>query len=126
MTLRQSLPVLRRWWWVVVAGVVIGVAVGWVSAPGPSSTVTTYQATPPLPPEPGTAASGEVNHAAVLATMGAVPDRVAARLGLDRAAVQAMVSAGTHDNEGEVLITARSPDPAQAEALANDTAEELI
>ncbi|MDQ1500026.1 MAG: hypothetical protein QOI86_3366 [Actinomycetota bacterium] len=108
-----------------MAGLLIGVVVGWVSAPETVATPT-FEATHTLLFEPRAGGGGEINQAAVLATMGAVPDRVAARLGIDRKLVRSMVSAGTHDNEGEVLITARSPDRAQAVALADVTSEELI
>ncbi|MEY2566317.1 MAG: hypothetical protein QOE35_846, partial [Actinomycetota bacterium] len=110
---------------VIVAGILIGVVVGWVSAPGTARTATTFQATHTLILD-AAAGGSEINRAAVLATLGPVPDRVAARLGLDRPLVRSMVSAGTHDNVDELLITGRSANPAQAEALADVTAEELI
>ena len=111
---------------IAVAGVIIGVALGWISAPGTGRVLPTYEATHTLLVDPRVKDGGLVNRAALLATMGAVPDRVAARLGLTPAAVRSMVSAGTHDNEGEVLITGRSTDRGQAVALADVSAEELI
>ena len=125
MTL-PPLQVLRRWRSIIVAGVLIGVVVGWLSAPGRVVGSTTYEATHQLILDPPTRGGSEVNRAAVLATLGAVPDRVADRLGIDRRLIRSMVSAGTHDDVGVVLITGRSTDPAQAEALADVTAEEVL
>ena len=61
----------------------------------------------------------------LLATLGPVPDRVAARLALSGQRVRSMVSADS-GGPGVLLITGRSDDRTQAEALANVTAEELI
>jgi len=126
MGLADTLHGFRRWWFLVVAGVLIGVAVGWVSASGKSAGRSAFEATSTLLVDPRVTDGSLINRAAVLATMGAVPDRVAARLGVDGTLVRSEVSAGTHDNEGEVLITARSPTRAGAEALANVTAQELV
>ena len=126
MTLRQSLQVVRRWGSVVVAGVLIGVAVGWVSAPGTAATTTAFQATHTLLLVPQAGGGSQTHQAAVLATLGPVPSRVAARLGIDRRLLQTMVVTYIPANERVLLITGRSADRAQAEALANVTAEELI
>ncbi len=118
---------MRRWRSVVVAGIVIGVVVGWVSAPGTAATDTTFEATHSLLLEtPAGNYPLLYYRAPAMATFGAVPGRVAARLGVDRRVVQSMVSAEAPPNKGELLITARSRDRAQAEAVANVTAEELI
>jgi capsular exopolysaccharide synthesis family protein len=124
MTLRESLHVIRRWRSVVVAGALIGVVVGWVSAPG-TATTTTFEATQTLILDRRTDFV-QIPRAAVLVTLGAVPDRVAARLGIDGRLVRSTVSAETPINLGVLLIKGRSVDRAQAEALANVTAEELI
>jgi capsular exopolysaccharide synthesis family protein len=126
MRLLGSLQVLRRRWPVTAAGIVVGLVVGWVSAPGATTVATTFEATHILLIDPSVNDGSLVNRVALMATLGPVPGRVAARLHVDPRQVQSMVSAGTHDNEGEVLITGRSNDRAQAEALANVTAEELI
>jgi capsular exopolysaccharide synthesis family protein len=68
----------------------------------------------------------EVRQAAAVATLGAVPDRVAARLGVNPQQVRSKVSAATDDKLGELLITGRSTDQGRAVALADVTAEELI
>lgn len=126
MTLRDYLQVLLRWRVLTVAGMLIGVVVGWVSAPGQPAMTSGFEATHTMILDPSAGDRTLVNRAAVLATLGAVPDRVAARLGIEGASVRSMVSAGTHGSTGELLITGRSTDPAQAEALANTTAEELV
>ena len=117
---------MRRWRSVIAAGVLIGVGVGWVSAPGRAGATTTFAATQTMILDESAGSSSDINRAAVLATLGPVPARVAARLGLNPQRVQSMVSAGTHDYVNELFITGRSADRAQAEALARDTAEELI
>lgn len=112
-----------------MAGVLIGVVVGWVSAPGTAATTTTFQATHTLILDPRARDNSEIYRAAPLATLGAVPDRVAGRLGIDRRRLRSMVSVEVPANVADVevlLITGRSTDRAQAEALANVTAEELI
>lgn len=124
MTLRRFLRAVRRWRSLVVAGTLIGVVVGWVSAPGTASAPVTFQATHTLIPKPG--ASVQILQAAAVATLGAVPRRVASRLGTEPQLVQSAVSTDTPANTGLLLIMARSTDRAQAQALADLTAEELI
>jgi capsular exopolysaccharide synthesis family protein len=124
MTLRRSLHVMRRWRAVIVAGLLMGVVVGWLSAPGTVAKTVTFSATHTLIRQPGAVADAPIYQAPVLATAGAVPGRVAARLGIDRRLVQSMVS--TKTGVGVLLITARSADRVQAKAVANVTAEELV
>lgn len=109
-----------------MAGVAIGLVVGWVSAPGTASARPMYRATHTLIAKPGATDFSPLLRGSALATLGAVPSRVSSRLGIDRQRVQAMVSTDTPANTGLLLVIARSPDRAQAEALANATAEELI
>ncbi len=110
-----------------MAGAVIGLVVGWVSA-GATATNTSrvFEATNTLilvRQVGGDTEAKRVNQ--VLTTLGPVPARVAARLGIDRQQVQAMVSADGR-RPGVLSIIGRSTDRSQAEALANVTAEELI
>jgi tyrosine-protein kinase len=123
MTGRQ---IARRWRWLIVAGAMIGGVVGWVSAQEAPPATTRFEATSTLFLVRQVASGSEstrVNE--VLATFGAVPDRVAARLRIDRQLVRSMVSAHS-GGPGLLLVTARSADRAQAEGLANVTAEELV
>jgi Mrp family chromosome partitioning ATPase len=122
----QFLYVIRRSRSLILAGILMGVIVGWVSAPGTDATTATFQATHSLILLPGSHENALINKTAALATRGAVPDRVARRLGIDRQELPSKVSAETRDFAGQLLITGRSGDRAQAEALANVTAEELI
>jgi Mrp family chromosome partitioning ATPase len=132
MTVRDSLPVMRRWRLVIVAGVLIGVVVGWVSAPGRTVTAEGFKATQSLILDPhgaGSAGNAPIYRAALLTRVGVVPDRVADRLGINRQRVRSMLSAEVPIDVAVVnvlLITGRSADRAQAEALANVAAEELI
>jgi capsular exopolysaccharide synthesis family protein len=126
MTLHESLRVMRRWRSVILAGVLVGLLVGWVSATSAAPKTTTFAATQTLIFDPQARGGSELGRIAVLATLGPVRDRVAARLRLDRQSVGSMVSAVPSGNVGLLLITGRSTDRAQAEALANVTAEELI
>jgi Mrp family chromosome partitioning ATPase len=115
---------MRRSRWVIVAGAVIGVVLGWVSAPGNAAPLT-FKATNISIFEFGVGGVSQAR-AAVLATTGAVPRRVAGRLGIDVDLVQSHVQAEFRSTGSVLLITGRSADAAQAEALANGTAEELI
>jgi Mrp family chromosome partitioning ATPase len=125
MTIRQFLAAIRRWWSLVAVGILVGAVVGWVSAPGTAAGRNVFQATQTLFIN-APAGGSQINRAAVLARLGAVPERVAARLGIDRRLVGSMVTAESRDNQNALLITGWSTDRGQAEALANVTAEELI
>lgn len=117
---------MRRWRAVIAAGVLVGVVVGWVSATGPRRPSTpTFRATHTLLVDPRSSGGPTVYRAAALATLGAVPTRVATRLGIDRQLVQSRVYTES-TKVGLLLVIARSTIPAQAEALADVTAEELI
>ncbi len=129
MTRLASLHAMWRWRSVIAAGVLIGVAVGWLSAPGEVATTTTFEATHTLILSPQAVGNSAIYRAAPLATLGAVPDRVAARLRIDPRVVRSRVSAKVPIDSARLnllLVTARSADPTEAEALANVTAEELI
>jgi capsular exopolysaccharide synthesis family protein len=109
----------------VVAGTLIGVVVGFLSVQG-TAPRTTFEAAHSLLADAETRATNRLELAAVMATKGAVPDRVASRLGIDPQFVRSAVSAQAPPNTGMLLITGRSGDRGQAEALANLTAEELL
>jgi polysaccharide biosynthesis transport protein len=126
MTRGEGLYVLRRWRLVILVGVLIGVVVGWFSAPGTATGRATFEAVHSLIVDPQARRTSLVDQVAARVRLGAVPDRVATRLGLDRQLVRSMVSAKTPSNRGVVLVIGRSKDPAQAETVANVTAEELL
>src|SRR2546421_10365654 len=108
MRLRESLHVMWRWRSVIVAGILIGVAVGWISAPGRAAKVTTYQATNTMIPDPRTSSRIPLYQVPAMVSLGAVPDRVASRLGVDRQLVRSTVSADFSPDLEEFRITARS------------------
>jgi len=126
MRIRESLYVMRRWRSLIFAGTLIGLVIGWVFAPGASVKATVFQATNTLIPDPTAVQGVPIYQAQVMVSRGAVPDRVARRLGLDSELVRSMVSAEVTPDMGVMHITARSTDPVQAESLANVSAEELI
>jgi capsular exopolysaccharide synthesis family protein len=126
MRAHQPISVLWRWRSLILAGALIGVVVGWVSAPGRRVEPALFAATNSLLVKPENARNADLARDAVRAKLGAVPSRVAARLGIDRKLAQSSVSVSTPPNLGAILITGKSSDPAQAEALANVTAEELL
>jgi tyrosine-protein kinase len=123
MIVRKFSRVVRQWRRIVVAGVAVGLVVGWVTAPG-SAARTSFEATTILFFD--TRVGLSPIPAVVGATHGPVPTRVAARLNLDRQFVRERVRAEFRPGATAVLITGRSSDPGQAEALANLTTEELI
>lgn len=129
MTPPDSVARIRRSWWVALAGLLLGIAVGWASAPGTAGKRTIFEATHTLIVDQRQAGNAAIYRAAPLAASGPVPDRVAARLKIDPQAVRSMVSAEIPVDAAVLkvlLVTARSPEAQQAEALANLTAEELI
>jgi Mrp family chromosome partitioning ATPase len=126
MTLFEALRVLRRWRSVILAGILIGVVVGWVSAPGKVATASSFRATHTLILAPGSRDFSRLTEAVARATFGAVPSRVATRLEINRSRLRAMVSFETPEGQDALLITGQSANRVQAELLANVTAEELI
>jgi capsular exopolysaccharide synthesis family protein len=121
----NSLQVLRRRLLIVVAALVVGVALGWVSAPGAARRATTFRATHTLIYEPQGGPGYNMEQLALLANSGTVPSRVAARLKMDRSQVRSAVSAVADAGVATLSITGRSGDPAKAVSLADVTAEEL-
>lgn len=126
MRLRESLQIMRGGWSVIGAGIVIGAVVGLASAPGTTRSRGTFAATRTLLVDPAVAPNPQLPRAPILAIRGPIPARVADRLGVDRQLVQTHVLAYFQSNGGVLVILGRSTNPAQAEALANVTAEELI
>ena len=103
----------------------MGVVVGWLSAPGRAERAV-FEAAHTMIVDPQASPDARLYQATVLVQFGTVPDRVAARMGIDRRLLRAMVSARMRDDLNELVIIGRSPDPRQAEAVADVTAEELV
>jgi capsular exopolysaccharide synthesis family protein len=116
---------LRRHRLVLLVAIVTGLAAGWITAPGGTDAPQQYEATHTL--IVGAEGNG-VNLAqlALLATTGAVPDRAATELGVDRAAIQRAVTAREDLEANSLKITATSPDAAFAQDAANAVAAALI
>ncbi len=125
MSFRDSLQVLRRRLLIVVVGLVLGVAAGWLTAPGETRHATTYRATHTLIYEPQGGQSYNIDQVALLATSGEVPSRVAARLKIDRGQVRSAVTAAADAQVATISIIGRSSDAARAVSLADITSEEL-
>ena len=125
ISLRDAFHVLRRRWFVLVAVAVLGVAGGWLTAPGTSRAPVSYRATHTLIYEPKGNQSFNIQQVALLATSGDVPTRVAARLKLDRTVVRSSVTAVANPDVSTIAITARNAESGEAVLLADVTAEEL-
>jgi Mrp family chromosome partitioning ATPase len=126
MSPRNSLQVIRRRLLIVVVALILGATAGWVTAPGKAAGHTTFQATHTLIYEPQGGQNYSIDQVALLATSGAVPSRVAARLQVDRSQVRSAVSAVAESGVDTISITARSSEAAGAVSLAEVTAEELV
>jgi capsular exopolysaccharide synthesis family protein len=126
MSFRDSLQVLRRRLLIVVAALALGATAGWMSAPGETHRATTFRATHTLIYEAQGGQSYNLEQIALLATSGAVPSRVAARLGVDRGQVRAAVSAAADTQVATISVSGRSSDATKAVQLADVTAEELV
>jgi capsular polysaccharide biosynthesis protein len=126
MSFRDSLQVVRRRLLVVVAALVLGATVGWVSASGETHRKTTFRATHTLIYEAHGGQNYNLEQIALLATSGAVPSRVAARLAMDRGQVRAAVSASADAQVATISVTGRSSDGSRAVQIADVTAQELV
>jgi capsular exopolysaccharide synthesis family protein len=104
-----------------------GVFVSGRSQPAPATVGTAYSATAILLGAPDRGELGDLDTLAALVDVGAVPERVAARLDRKDPAKIAGFIAGEPDNvTGLLAITATTLDSAEAELLANTFSEELI
>ena len=126
MSFRESIQVLRRRLPVVAVALALGLAGGWFSASEKTQADTTFKASHTLIFEAQGRQNFNIEQVALLATSGAVPSRVAARLDLDRSQVRSAVSAVADATVSTISITGRSSEPANAVSLAEATAEELI
>jgi capsular exopolysaccharide synthesis family protein len=133
--LRRYLRAIRRRWPVLVVFTLVGALVGWVSTPTARGALVDdqsfYQATHTLLVDTGdgsgsSSANGfNLDQAAFLANKGEVAKRVADRLKLPVADVEANVSAVALGGVSSIQVTAVSPDGAKAVTLADTTADEL-
>jgi capsular exopolysaccharide synthesis family protein len=123
------LRALRRWWAVIVATTIIGIAAGYAFSGGGA---TTYEAKHTLILNPVSDAStgatdeGAVQRLAFFATNGDVPTRVAQKLGGNPEELATHVSASADPTVRTVTITGTAESAARAEELSNTFATELI
>jgi capsular exopolysaccharide synthesis family protein len=133
MLVNEHIQVLRRRWIIVLAGLVVGAAAGYLTAPGEDADRPDYKATTTLIANPALVTSngnGRLNNldtAALLVTTGQVPVRVADRLGLRSAdaATRKLVAQADAD-VGSITITATDRSPELASRRAKVFGEELI
>jgi capsular exopolysaccharide synthesis family protein len=126
MTFRDWFQVLRRRLVVVLIPLVLGLVGGWFSASGKAGNDTTFRATHTLIFESQGNESFNIEQVALLATSGAVPSRVSARLNISRSQVRSSVSAVADRDVAAISVTGQSPERERAILLADLTAEELI
>jgi capsular exopolysaccharide synthesis family protein len=127
MSFQDSLQIVRRRLLVVVVALLLGVVGGWFSASGTAGNDTTFRATHTLIYDTrGNDRSFNIEQVALLATSGAVPSRVAARLNVSRAEVRSAVSAVADAEVATISISGQSAEAERAVVLADITAEELI
>jgi capsular exopolysaccharide synthesis family protein len=132
----ELLRAVRRRWPVVVATVLLALTAGWLTTrivpTGPP--IRNYEATSVLLSDQATSlgfgAAGTYNlrTIAALATVGEVPERVAAATGYegDLTELTSAIRANGNTDTGLLRITATSTDPAQAAGLADAVATELV
>lgn len=125
MGVRDFFRLLHRRLVILVVALIVGVAAGWMTAPGATERPVTFRATHTLIYEPQGKQSYTIEQVALLATSGEVPSRVATRLQLDRAQVRSALAAVAEAEVGTISVTARSSTPERAVSLADATAEEL-
>src|SRR5207253_613452 len=105
----------------------IGFIVGFVTAPGTSKGSANYAGTDVLIVDPQNTQQINLQQAALLATTGDVPDRVAKRLGMSSADdVRDKVTSVGDKDLLTVKITAKSSNPDEATRLADASADELV
>lgn len=134
--LATSLGYLRKWFWMVVVGAVVGALLGW----GASALMTNqYTATSQLYVGTADASSSsdayqgamlsqkQVGTYAEMATGRALGQRIADDLGLDKSAddVASMISAGAHKDTVILDIKVTDTDADQASAVANSASTQL-
>lgn len=129
MNLTELLVVLRRRKYVIVAIVLLGAVLGYVTAPGEVEEPPVFKSTTTMVSEQSERGTAAVNldQASLLAVTGEVPERVAERLDLDPNDVRDQIKAIPDSSATQSLkIEATSLDADVAEDLSAATAEELI
>ncbi|HEV2068509.1 MAG TPA: hypothetical protein VGR26_01800 [Acidimicrobiales bacterium] len=124
------LRIIKRWWKLIVACVVVAAAVAWVTTPArPGPAVSTFEASHILIRD--TEESGIRESAGTVAlyvTAGEVPQRVADRLDFqgDPALLASEVTTEADETLGTITITVQDRDGLRAAELANAFADETL
>lgn len=124
------LRIIKRWWKLIVACVVIAAAVAWVTTPAqPGPAVSTFEASHILirdSEERGVRESAGT--VALYVTAGEVPERVADRLEFpgDPALLASEVTTAADETLGTITITVQDRDGARAAQRANTFADETL
>ena len=122
MDVLDYLRILRRRWRLIAALCLLGAVLGGATMRLADGDQTLYRATHTL------AANGSgvnLDQAAALAVTGAVPDRVAARVGGTSAGLAAQIRVVARREVSFIEVTALGSDPVRTTALADAFAEEL-
>jgi Mrp family chromosome partitioning ATPase/capsular polysaccharide biosynthesis protein len=118
---------LRRHKWVLIVAVVVGLAAGWLTAPGTSIGPQQYEATNTLIVNPqAQAASPNLDQVALLATKGAVPQQAADALHVPLTRITSAVSATSNLQAASLTITAHGVDRTFTEDAANAVANAVV
>jgi capsular exopolysaccharide synthesis family protein len=124
----EYLRILRRRWGVVALAVLVGLGLGWFTAPGTASKEPkVYRAKHVLIVTAGNENTLNLPQAALLVTTGSVPEKAAAELGVDDpVGLTKQVTAEADIHVGTVTVTGQGTDPAKVEHLADVFAETLV
>lgn len=124
------LRIIKRWWKLIMACVVIAAAVAWLTTPAqPGPAVSTFEASHILIREADESGIREsAGTVALYVTAGEVPQRVADRLDFqgDPALLASEVTTEANETLGTITITVQDRDGRRAAELANAFAEETL
>ena len=124
----EYIRIVRRRWYYIVLGLLVGVAAGWVTAPGTGARPVRFSATTTLLLQSGPSGIVNLDQAALLVTTGDVPDRAAAKLAGDRSrnTLVVMVRATVDFATSSLTIAATSDTPADAEQVSAAFTDALL
>jgi capsular exopolysaccharide synthesis family protein len=118
----EYIRILRRRWYFLAIGLVVGLLAGFATAPGNDSGPTQYAGVHTLLVDPTSGSSINLDQAALLVTTGDVPDRVAERFGGE---LPGSLSATPDPDVSSLAVRGVADDPSTAAQLADAAAEEL-
>jgi len=127
MQILEFLSILRRRWFYVALGLVVGLVAGFVTAPGVAAETESFQGTHALLVDANSPSGQALNleQTVLVVKNGAVPQRVAARLAEAGLPLYTKVAAAADPDLRSLDITAYSTTAEGAATAANFFAEEL-